>query len=386
MSKDFETELDEIVAGAQPSTEPTEPVTEEPTGGEPVGEPDNTGEVDNVDAVDDSAGQQPSTEPPAQSSEPDAPSEPSFDVNAYLRENSEGLLNGEEDLKASIIKLKQYEELETKVKVLESEKESLFANDYIKTLNELHKQGKTSEQISEFQKLHSLGDLSTLDAKEILIQNKIDQGASREVATKLIEREYGLNKISLDESILTPEELDENKEELELINEKMKLDADPIRAKLQSKLDEISKPVDATQEALNKAAAEKAYKAKLEPFVEKLSEAFPSQVDFGEVKFEVGKEFKDNVKSFAFEYFLDKPVDETTVKEFEAVQKAIFLAQNHEKISKALIEKGRELGRKERDEEFVNNNGVGRQGAALSDASQTMSQSDLAAEAMKMAD
>lgn len=312
--------------------------------------------------------------------------QPEFDANKYLEESSGGLFKSEDDFKASLSKIQEYDVLKTRITELENEKDTLFANDEIKLLNDLHKEGKTSEQIEEFISLRKLGDLSTLDAKEVLVQDLISKGSSRSVAEELVERKYKLNSISLDEDTLTDEELEKNKREIELNKAEMAMDANPLREKLIEKLSSLTKPVDPTQEALAKAAAEKAYKQKLEPFVSKLADDFPSKVEIVEgLRFDVDPEFKESVKSFAQQHFLDTEVNPETVGAFVDIQKAIFLAQNKDKIFKAIQDKTTTEVTEKVKAQFVNNHGLERQGAVLSEESQTMSADDHVNYAMEMA-
>lgn len=309
-----------------------------------------------------------------------------FDVNKYLEESSGGLFKSEDDFKTSLSKIQEYDILKSRISELEVEKESIFANDEIKLLNDLHKQGKTSEQIEEFTKLRKLGDLSAVDAQEILVQDYISKGNSRLVAEKLIERKYGLNSISLDADELTDEELAHNREEIELIKATMQMDAEPVRNELIEKVNSLSKPIDATQTALAKAASEKAYRDKLEPFVSKLMDDFPSKIEITEgIDFEVDQEFKDSAKSVAYEHFLDNDVSQERVDSFISIQKAIFLAQNKDKIFKAIQDQTRTAVTEEVEAKYVNNNGLERAGAVLSPASQTMSNDDYVDYAMEMA-
>lgn len=311
---------------------------------------------------------------------------PAFDVSKYLEEHSGGLLKSEEDLKASVAKIQENDTLRTRIAELEAEKESIFANEEIKLLNDLSKQGKTEEQIEEFRKLRKLGDLSAVDPKEILVQNLVSKGTSRSVAERLIEREYGLNSINLNGDELTDEELASNKEEHALILEKMRLDADPIRKEMQSQIEAFSKPVDQTQQALEKVAAEKAYKQKLAPFAEKLAGDFPSKIEIIEgVEIDVTPEFKESVKSIALEHFLDREVNNENVAEFLNVQKAIFFAENKEVIFKAVHDKGKEEGKAETEARFVNNNGLERSGAVFTKESDKMSEEEKISYAMEIA-
>lgn len=316
----------------------------------------------------------------------DAPAEevktdqqPQFDLPNYLKELSGGEIDSEDVLKERLTKFKDYE---SEIAQLKSEKENVFANDYIKVLNQMHKDGKTAEQISEFEKIYKIGDISQLSAKEVLIQQEIERGYDRKTAETLIERKYGLDKIEQSEEYQT----DEDKAELEFINKQMEVDSKDARTNLQGKLESITKSVDPTEKALAEVAAKKAYQDKLKPFAEKLAGDFPKKLEFSGATFDVPEEFAKNLQEDAIKFFHDQEVNQDSINDFVAMKKAIFLAQNHEAITKVLVDKGREEGRKEAEAEFTNNGGVNRQGAVLSEASQTMSDADMAAEAMRMAE
>lgn len=376
-------EIERIVDGANENPAGDSPENTE--GGSENSEDAPEGEnPDNTDEADQESGDSNTTDSTeADDKQSDVEGEekqqPQFDLSNYLKELSGGEIDTEEVLKERLNKLKDYE---SEIAQLKSEKENIFANDYIKVLNQLHKDGKTEEQIAEFEKLYKLGDVSQLSAKEVLIQQEIDRGFDRKTAEKLIERKYGLDEIEQSEEYQT----DKDREELAFIEKQMEVDSKNARKILQEKLESITKTPDATEKALAEAAAKKAYQEKLKPFAEKLAADFPEKLEFSGATFDVPEEFRKNLQEDAMKYFLDQEVNQDSINDFISVKKAIFLAQNHEAITKVLIDKGREEGRKEAEAEFQNNAGVNRQGAVLSEGSQTLSDTDLVSEAMRMAE
>lgn len=263
--------------------------------------------------------------------------ESNFDINGFLEQSSEGLFKSEDDLKSAISKLKEYDSLQGQIESLKAEKDNIFANDHIKTLNRLHKEGKTDEQIEEYMKLSKL-DLSALDSKEVLIQREIAKGHTRHIAEMSVERKYGLDKLSFDEEKLTASEIETNKRELEYAESVMKVEADSARKELQDEFASLTQEVSATDKALQEAAAKQAYRAKLEPFVQNnLIANFPKQLVVGDeatgvVTYDVPNELLDTIKANAFEYFADTEVSNESVATFMTVQKALWAYDNLQDI------------------------------------------------------
>lgn len=268
------------------------------------------------------------------------PSNEDFDLNKYLEQSSEGLFKSEDDFKAGLNKIKEYETLQQQINDLKAEKENIFANKEIETLNRLHKEGKTEEQINEFMRLSKV-DLDQVEAKEVLIQREIMNGKTRALAEKFIERKYGLDKINLDEESLTPSEIEYNKSELDYANELMKADADPLRKDLKSTLAELSSTESPSEKALKEAAAKQSYRTKLDPFVNQLASSFPKQLvvgdeSTGQLTYDVPSDLLEKVKTQAYDYFMDQEVSPESVQEFVTAQKAMWLYENQKEILESI--------------------------------------------------
>lgn len=290
---------------------------------------------------------------------------PAFDLNKYFEESSEGLVKTEDDFKASITKIKDYDTLAEKVKVLEAEKETIFANDFIKKLNALHKEGRSQEQIDSFVSLSRL-DLTKIDPKEALVQNEIlNNGHTRAIAERIVSKKYGLDKLSIDDDTLTDEEIAANKAELETVQAIMSNDAKPIVDDLKKQLDGLSNSVSPEQKALDEAARKKSYEKALEPFADQLVKDFPTKLALSpeegvELTYDMPEDFTATIKDEAKEYFNhpDMQVNAETVQEFVTLKKALYLYSKQKEIITHFYEQGKALGVKEATAKFENAGGV----------------------------
>lgn len=284
----------------------------------------------------------------------------SFDINKYLAENSEGLFKSEDDFKNSITKVKEYDTLKQTLEQVQVEKENLFANPFMKTLNELHKANATKEQIDEFTNLYHMGDVTKIDPKEALVQDLIKKGSSRVHAERLIERKYNLD-LSVDAEVLPAEEVEKNKLSLELSNEEMRLDAQPIIKQFKETFDSIMQPKSAELIQLEKIAAEKAYVEALREPAKKLADSIPEKFKVGELEFARKEDFKKEVESDFIDYFKDRKVDNESVKEFYEIQEAMFLQENFTSIKDAIEKDAYARAKKEVQAEYENNSGLPRE-------------------------
>lgn len=286
---------------------------------------------------------------------------PSFDFNKYLAENSEGLFQSEDDFKSSLTKVKEFDAVKAELDQVKAEKENLFANPFIKTLNEMHKNNATPEQIKEFTNLYDLGDMSKLDPKEALVQELIRNGTSRTMAERIIERKYSLD-LSLDEEVLSTEEVSRNKESIELGKEQMRLDAQPVIASFKEKFDSLSQTTTAAADKqIDIIAAEKKYVESLKVPAEKLANSIPEKFKVGELSFDRGENFKKEFQEDFIEHFKDRKVDNESVKEFYEMKEAVFLKENFNSIKDAIEKDAYARGKKEAESEFENNSGLPRE-------------------------
>lgn len=324
---------------------PVEPVTPEPASpAEPATTPEGN------------AGDQPATP---------SITEPSVDYNKFLEESSGGLFKTVDDFKASLDKVKGYEELQAKVSELENR--NPFANDYVSKLNKLYAEGKTEDQIGAFNKLTKLGDISKIDPLEVKIQRLIFDGYPRATAERQVKNQFGLN-ISLDEDELTPEELAENKIKLEDAEVALRISAKEDADYLQSQLAQLEiSDSEKQSRILAEAASKEAYEKKLTPFVNQLASSYEKGVSVPlkigekeiEYKFDFDENFRMDVAKMAKDYFMDNPVTEESVRSFKDYANTQYIAQKlTTEILPNAIKHGHSLGYKEATDEFQNKSGL----------------------------
>lgn len=360
------------------------------TGESPADKPDGDGSGDdkaNAQAASTNTNDSPVETPSGENTNTDNQNtnQPSFDINKYLEESSEGLFKTEEDFKSALSKIKEHDTLTQQVQVLQSEKETIFANDYIKKLNSLHKEGRSPEQIASFEKLSKL-DLDKLDPKEALIQDKVlNDGVTRAIAERIVAKQYGLDKLSIDDDTLTEEEIQANKEELETAQELMRIAAKPVVENLRKELDGLTNFESPEQRALDEAARKKSYEKALEPFTQKLAESFPKEirleVEEGVVlTYPLPEGFADSVKQEALGFFNhpDMQVNEESVNEFVTIKKALALYSKQEEILKHSYNQGKAQGVKEKAAEFENLGGIRNPDADVHNGGQSVEDSLMA--------
>lgn len=290
----------------------------------------------------------------------------SFDINKYFEESSEGVIKGEEDFKASLSKIKGFDELSQKVQALESERETVFANDYVKKLNNLVKSGSSQEQIESFMNLSKM-DLDKLDAREALIQNEIlNKGRTRALAERIVSKTYGLDALSTDDDTLTPEEIQERKDELEIVQARMQDEANPVVEGFKKELEGLSEIESPEQKKLDEAAKRKSYEKALEPFATKLAESFPTKIALPtgeegvEISYDLPEDFAASAKQEAIEFFNhpDMEVNEKSVNEFVTTKKALFVYDKLKDITEKFYEQGKAVGVKEASAKYENPHGL----------------------------
>lgn len=334
----------------------------EETGESPVEKMEGNEDLSSIEKIEDEL---PAGEKGPESSTREEPVEsPKFDVNKFLEESSEGLLKNEDDIKNSISKIKDYDTLVQKIKVLESEQETIFANDSIRKLNALVKEGKSEEQIDGYIKLSKI-NLDSISAKDVLIENEIlNNGHTRKIAEKLVDKKYGLDSLSFNEEVLTAEEIEKNKSDLEIAEALMAKDAKAVKESFKEQLDGLSQLVSPEQKAIDEAARKRAYEKQLEPFADHLTKDFPRKLPLRagetELTYDIPEEFISTIKSEAIAYFNhpDIEVNEKTVNEFLTLKKALFLYKNQQQINTHFFEQGKSQGIKETTDNFVNNGGL----------------------------
>lgn len=118
---------------------------------------------------------------------------PVVDYSKFLSEQSEGLFMDVDSFKAALPKIKEYDTLlSSKTELEEKLKVDPFANDYVKTLNEMVRSGKTADEIENFTKISRL-DLDQISATEAKVMVMVKGGYSEAIARQIVDQEYPLD-------------------------------------------------------------------------------------------------------------------------------------------------------------------------------------------------
>ena len=280
-----------------------------------------------------------------------------IDYAAILGGLSKGAISSVDDFNSMLEKANGYGELTSKLQETEQKLVDVYPNEYVKTLSELYKGGASTEQISMFQKLNALGDISKLSDKDAIVYQKVQQGWSEDVARDAVELEYDFDG------------LDEDSRAYRILQQKMSLDANTSRQELQKQIVDISASVSekqqATVEAQQKAEQERLDNiARQETFNKQVksvsNDLAKSLTGLGEITIREEKD-KDSIKltenfpddfnkfvpQLVEQYLLgaNKELNEETLKEASGYVKNVYWAQHGETIVRKAVDQAIALER-----------------------------------------
>lgn len=239
------------------------------------------------------------------------PATPNFDFEGISR----GLVRTPEDVTriSDEYRAMQTElaDLRTKVAV------DPFANEFVKTLDQMQRDGKSPDQVKAFIKLQDLGDISKLSPIDAMIEAKVlRDGRNADIARKQIERKYEIT-----------EGMDEIDRQIAEAN--MADDAKADYEYLLSQKKELATPKPATPAEAVAAISEEVIRAEVAPIKQQVKDQFHSlgninlngKVDKDgkptdeAVMFDlpIPKEFKDQIPDLLENYFVNsgtKPTKE----------------------------------------------------------------------------
>lgn len=156
---------------------------------------------------------------------------------------------------------------------------SPFANELVKTINQMYADGKTETQIDTLLKLQKLGDISKLPPLQAMIEARVlRDGRAADVTQKMLERKYGITD--------DMDELDR-----QIAEETMKDDAKADYEYLAGQKKELATPTKATSDttAAAQVLSHEAIRQQVEPIKGKIKDAYTS---LGEINLN-GKVDKD---------------------------------------------------------------------------------------------
>lgn len=284
------------------------------------------------------------------------------DYDSYIAEQTGGLFKNTEELKASLDKVKQYDTLKQERDAFEAKtKESPYANDTVKKLDELYRKGATQDQIENFQKINKVADinaLSPLDAK--LAKMVLVDGWREDVAKLSLEQEFPID------------DYEEGSPERKIMEEKLRISAEADKKALEGfKADVSEVKQNNTQEELRLQAVAK--QEQHNEYVKATVPAIASQINgMGEIafkpregdavkmKFDYPQEFKAQMSDKLFDYFSDgqTPINDGTIAQaFKAIN-ASYLDDNFPAIAQKIFDQGYNLAEERATNKYENRSGL----------------------------
>src|SRR5690606_25721385 len=192
------------------------------------------------------------------------------------------------------------------------------------------------------------------------VQNLMYKGFPRASAERKVAREFGLD-LEINEDIMSEAEVEKAKLKLEDAREDLRISALDDKKELKELLVSVESSDSAQTKILQDAAAKQAYEKKLQPFVDELAAKYVSNIDIAakiddkdiKYSFAIDDDARMDIAKMAKDFFLDNPVNEQNVADFNQFAKATIVARNLEtKIVPEAIKYGVSLGKKQAIEEY----------------------------------
>lgn len=278
-----------------------------------------------------------------------------------LAETSGGLVKDEESFKTILSKVGSVDEMSAKLNQLESN-QFKPANTFVEKLNKMVLDGANQDSVYAFMKLNQVGDLNTMDPREVLVSKEmLLNGASREVAEFAVDTAYdstGLEEGSIEQKALLHKQSVDSKtaiKELEGYRAELTHVSNPEKeaaeqARLQSISDETNRMSFVKQEAPKIATA---FNGKLSIKTGEDSVFEHSYID----------SFKNSIETTFVEFF-DKtklPLTDENLVKFANFAEQKYFNENKEAIYKDMKNKLESSIREEFASKYENRLNIGEQ-------------------------
>lgn len=280
-----------------------------------------------------------------------------FDWKQF-EEKTGGLVKDEESLLSIVDKAKN---LDLTKEELETLKNNQFkpANDFVSKLNEFTLQGPNKDQLSAFLEVNLKGDLSSMDAKEILVTKEmLLNGASREVAEYKVDTAYDFamhDEGSVEYKALQHQQNVDSRSALQEL-EKYKADISTVQSPEKEA---------AEQQRLQDIANETQRMNFVKQEAPKLAQAFTGKlsVDLGDnKKFEhnFSDSFKSKVQDHTIEFFekTKLPLNQESLNTLADYLETKYISENRNEILKDMENKLRSQITEELSSKYENRSGV----------------------------
>lgn len=239
-----------------------------------------------------------------------------------------------------------------------------FANDFVKTLNQMQKDGKSPDQVKAFIELQDLGDISKLSPLDAMIKAKgLRDGRDADIARAQIEKKYGITE--------GMEEMDRKVAEANMAD-----DAKADYEYLQSMKKELAAPIVSTPPPVVNQLSREAIISQVAPIKEKVKEQFKSLGEFdllgkglkdgkpaeGSILYDlpIPAEFRDKIPGIVESFFVESglPVNQENLKQALGVVNYELFNQNGMQVIQMACNAAVAETTKRLTEQYENANGL----------------------------
>jgi hypothetical protein len=283
-----------------------------------------------------------------------------------LDQKTEGLVKDEASFATILERAKSYDTLVQEKEALEK---ATFkpANEWIATINDMAYKGANPDQIKAFVTLNGYGDLAALSPIDLKVTKMVlKDGFTENIARKIVEREYDLKQFD--------EELPAQKEEADIMRERLRISAKADLAELNEYKKELSVVNNPERENAEKARLQEiadlsTYNKTVEQQAPAIAKHFPTKLDY---EFKIGEEvvaYEDSIdKDFLekelvphlHEYFKDSldPINQETVAQAYEFAFGEYLKANDARRIEKAVQKGFTIGYEKAVNKYENRSGL----------------------------
>jgi len=285
------------------------------------------------------------------------------DYSKFLSETSEGLFTDVDSFKASLPKIKEYDQLvSAKTELEEKLKVDPFANDYVKTLDSMIRAGKSADEIENFTKISRL-DLDQISAIDAKVMVMVKDGYSEAIARQIVEQEFPLN------------DYDEGTVERSILEEKLRVSSLKDRNILKEYKKDLttidtSAQTAAEQQRLTDIANAEMHKQTVKQQIPKIAETLTGLGEINlngkegdeavNLKFDFKDDFKAGLPKALESFFLDghMEINEDNIKLAQGYIAADYLQKNFSQISQAIFKHAEAITTEKMVNKYENRTGL----------------------------
>ena len=285
------------------------------------------------------------------------------DYNKFLNDESEGLFGDVDSFKQALPKIKGYDTLaQEKAELEEKLKVDPFANDYVKTLNEMVKGNKSADEIEAFTKISRL-DVDNMSAVDAKVMKMVKDGYGEAIARQIVTNDFPI------------EDYEEGSTERMILEEKLRVSSlDDRKALKEWKKDlttvDNTAQTEAEQNRLNGIAAAEAHKKAVVAALPKIAESIKGLGERNlngkegdeavKLNFDYNAEFKAELPQKLASFFLDgkMEVSEENIEFAQKYLRADYLEKNFDQLSQSIFKHAEALTTERMVNKYENRTGL----------------------------